>query len=74
MIRYPVRLTRCDGSGVILTVPDLPGVTVIGPSEEFVRRCVSSVLEGILKAYAAEDRPAPSPSRIPGAPTVAIAA
>jgi predicted RNase H-like HicB family nuclease len=74
MLRYPVRLTRCDGSGVILTVPDLPGVTVIGPSEEFARRCASSVLEGILKAYAAEDRPVPAPSLIPGAPTVAIAA
>ena len=74
MLRYPVRLTRCDDSGVILTLPDLPEVTVIGPTEEFARHCASSVLEGILRAYAAEDRPAPQPSLIPGAPTLAIAA
>ena len=70
MLRYPVHLTRCDGSGVILTVPDLPGVTVIGPSEEFARRCASYVLEGVLKAYAAEGRPAPQPSDMPNAPTI----
>ena len=71
MLRYPVQLTRCHDSGVILTLPDVPEVTVIGPTEEFARRCASSVLEGMLKAFAAEDRPAPEPSEIPGAPTIA---
>jgi predicted RNase H-like HicB family nuclease len=70
MLRYPVQLTRCDDSGVILTLPDVPEVTVIGPTEEFARRCATSVLEGMLKAFAAEDRPAPEPSLIPGAPTI----
>jgi predicted RNase H-like HicB family nuclease len=70
MLRYPVQLTRCDDSGVILTLPDVPEVTVVGPTEAFARRCASSVLEGMLKAYAADDRPAPEPSHIPGAKTV----
>jgi predicted RNase H-like HicB family nuclease len=70
MLRYPVQLTRCDDSGVILTLPDVPEVTVIGPTEEFARRCASFVLEGVLKAYAADGRPAPEPSQIPDAPTI----
>ena len=70
MLRYPVQLTRRDDGGVILTLPDVPEVTVIGPTEEFARRCASYVLEGMLKTYAAEGRPAPEPSDIPDAPTI----
>jgi predicted RNase H-like HicB family nuclease len=65
-----VQLTRCPSSGVILTVPDVPEVTVVGPTEEFARRCASFVLEGVLKAHAKAGRAMPMPSHIPGAPTV----
>jgi predicted RNase H-like HicB family nuclease len=71
MLRYPVELTRRADGGVVLTLPDLPEVTVIGPTEAFARICASGVVEGVLKAYAADARPVPPPSEIPGAPTIA---
>ncbi len=67
-MRYPFEMFYSEeDSGYIAIVPDLPGCSAFGESEEEALREVRIAVGSYLEALKAEARPIPKPSRIPTA-------
>jgi len=67
-MRYPFEIFYSDeDEGYIAIVPDLPGCSAFGDSEEEAVREVRVAVESYLEALNAENRPVPVPSGIPSA-------
>jgi len=67
-MRYPFEIFYSDeDEGYIAIVPDLPGCSAFGETEEDALREVRNAVKSYLCALKAERRPIPAPSSIPSA-------
>jgi len=67
-MRYPFEVFYSDeDAGYIAIVPDLPGCSAFGETEEDVLREVRLAVDSYLAALKSENRPAPAASGIPNA-------
>jgi len=67
-MRYPFEIFYSEeDDGYIAIVPDIPGCTAFGETEEEALREVKQAVQSCLEALEAEGRPIPEPSGIPRA-------
>lgn len=69
---YPVRLSTDDNETVLAVLPDVPGATTFGETEEEALANAVDALETMISGLIADRRDVPFPSTAKGLPRVSL--